>query len=138
MKNYRDILEAVVKQRYSFIEDGYYSHIVKDANGEFSTFAKAKKYITKYCKQRLDEYKFALSDLPKKEANVLNGEGEYFDVYWDGMYSGVERSKYETGFKNFKEAKKELSDFFKGLINDWTYPWKSSVKLKEEDVEDDM
>ena len=134
MINYKKIFEASLKQRYAFKDDGYFSHINKDSYGEFSTFAKAKKELVTYCKQRLDEFKYGLKDLPKKETDV-EGDGEYIDLYYDGIYTTIEKSTFETEYKNFKEVKKHAQEFYKQQIQNWQYAWKDAVKLKVDDVE---
>ena len=139
MKTFIELIKAKAKI-YIFKDDGYYSHLEKLEDGvtdrfnEYTTFDKAKKELTKYTKQRLTEFKSGLKELPKKE-NDVEGDGDYFSIYWDGIYSGIERGSVDFGYKNFKEVKKEVTDFFKQQIQNWQYAWKDAVSLKEKDIE---
>lgn len=123
------------KDKYTLKEDGVYSNIFVDSNGEFSTFAKAKKELVSMTKTRMNDFKTALYELKYLKEKDLYGEGEFFDVYYDGMYTTVERSTVVI-FKTMNSAKKEARIYLKQRFDDWRDAWKRAVAIKKEDVEE--
>ena len=125
------------KMKYSYVEDGIYSSIFISKYGEYSTFAKAKKELTKYTRQRFKEFKNGLAELPKSADDINAPPGSYYTVYYDGMFTTIEASNSSSDHKKFSDAKKEAKLFFKQKIADWNDAWKRATALKPEDIEEE-
>jgi len=134
VKSLQDIFVESFKKRYTFVDDGYYSNIFIDSLGEYNTFAKAKKQLVTNTRQRVQDFKAGMQDLKKAKESDLLGEGEFFTINYDGMYTSVERTSSDE-YKSFKEAKKVAYDYLHGQYSEWHYAWKRATSLKEEDVE---
>jgi len=131
------LLEAKPKIKYTYSEDGIFSNIFSSPYGEYSNFKSAKKELVKNTKVRMQNFKSGLKSLHKKASDV-DGEGKYFDVYFDGMYTQITRSTVEFDeIKNFAAAKKMARDYFRERIREWSTAWKDAVAKKESDVEED-
>jgi len=131
--------EKKEKIRYTYYEDGTYSVILKSPHGEYNSFAKAKKDLVKTTSQRKKDFQEGMKRIRSlKQKDIQLGEGEYFDVYFDGMYTDVEKSPVPTEFKSFKEAKSMAYKYLEQRFIDWRDAWKRAVALQEKDVEDEF
>jgi hypothetical protein len=66
-----------MKTKYALREDGIYSHIVEANDGEFETFADAKKALLSYYRERAEDFKLALIEAKRLRKADVEKEG-YF------------------------------------------------------------